>query len=515
MNPLLALRVSVAMRMMPFKKSVIASLLAAVSLGTQGAGLGDIKIKSSLGEPLNAEVDLFAVTKDDVSSLEAKLAAAETYSKRELHFDPALRGSRIAVLQRADGGYYLRITSDRPINEPFIDLLIEMSWGGGQLLRAYSSFIDPPGYLPGVQVAAARNNPPVIAEPPTVVSPPSVPPISSAQPSEQGANASIVAEAASSPSEIQQTAPEPAAAIQPVQEEKQAAAVADPAAAPSPLASIANESEEARQARLAELTNEAASEAANSAVSAEVSPEAGQADAGVPDGTGSTVAARPAQPPRLSQAPRSTPAAQAKQGKRPASATSAAPQAPKPRSDVLQVAATGVRKDPAWAAEEKAMADLIRSLEAKVRAKQIELSDIDLTIAALKAGNPAAGAPPIEEQNIAKKGPLKDIDQNSSEMVPAAAKAQATEGNSMVAAGANGEALSKARPSNTMERTTVAVASTPTVRVAPPKGASVPAPEPEEESFLEDPLVLGGGALALALVGGLGTWRYRRRRAAS
>ncbi len=504
MNPLLALRVSVAMCMMPFKKSVIASLLAAVSLGTQGAGLGEIKIKSSLGEPLNAEIDLFAVTKDDVSSLEAKLAAAEAYSKRELHFDPALRGSRIAVMQRADGSYYLRITSDRPINEPFIDLLIEMSWGGGQLLRAYSSFIDPPGYFPGVQLAPARTEPPVIAETPTVVSPPTVPPVSSAQPSEQGTSTSNVAEASSAPAEIQQATPESAVATPPVPEEKQTAAVAEPAAAPMP-----KESEEARQARLAELTSEAASEATSSTGPAEGSPEAQQADAGVPD---ATVAAPPAPPSRLPQAARKSAGAQANQGKRPAPAAAAASQAPKPRSDVLQIAATEVRKDPAWAAEEKAMAERIRSLEAKVRAKQIELSDIDLTITALKASNLAAGARPIDEQNVAKKGPLKDIDQNSNEMVPAAAKAQATEGTNMVSVGANGEALSKARPTNTIERTTVAVASTPTVRIAPVKGVTSPTPIPEEESFLEDPLVLGGGALALALAGGLGTWRYRRRR---
>ena len=499
------------MRMMLFKKSHIASLLAAASFGAHGAGLGELRIKSALGERLNAEIDLIAVANEELSSLDAKLAAVDAYSQRDLRFDPALLGSRVAVLRRSNGAYYLRITSNRPINEPFIDILIEMSWGGGQLVRAYSSFIDPTGYVAGVQVARAPSPTVIAVAPSASASPTEVRPTPEIR--EPLASVSSVAPSSASNEPIQPAATDQSASNGAPPQTVESI-VADASAVSGAMASMGNESDESRATRLAEIANESAvgtktneeSQASEQAVVAPVSESDTEA------------VAASANPPRLSQAPRNTSATvRTDQAKRVAPIAPAARQTPKPRpKDVLQLAATEVRTDPARAAEEKAIAEQIRSLEERVRAKQIELSETDAKIADIKARNLAAGIRPMDEQNIARKGPLRDADQNAGEMVPTSGKSRLADGNTMTVAGGSSEALTKGSQSGNSERNqTVAVASTPVARVLAPKGATLPTAVAEEESLLDDPLVLGGGALALAVIGGLGTWRLRRRRAAA
>src|SRR6185295_8982036 len=79
-------------------------------------------------------------------------------------------GVRMSIDKRADGRPYIRITSPRPLNEPFIDLVIELSWAQGRLVREYSALIDPPGYgqPPATSVAVA---PPAAPSPQPVTAP--------------------------------------------------------------------------------------------------------------------------------------------------------------------------------------------------------------------------------------------------------------------------------------------------------------------------------------------------------
>ena len=62
---------------------------------------------------------------------------------------------RLTIERRADGQPYIKIISTRPVNEPFIDLLVELSWAHGLLVREYTALIDPPGYTPGAPFAQA------------------------------------------------------------------------------------------------------------------------------------------------------------------------------------------------------------------------------------------------------------------------------------------------------------------------------------------------------------------------
>jgi hypothetical protein len=107
------------------------------------AGLGKLTVLSSLGQPLRAEIELTAVTADEASALVAKLAPAEAFRSANIDFNPALMSLRFEVEPR-NGKQVIKVTSSQPINEPFVDMLLELNWTGGRMVREYTFLLDPP-----------------------------------------------------------------------------------------------------------------------------------------------------------------------------------------------------------------------------------------------------------------------------------------------------------------------------------------------------------------------------------
>src|SRR6185503_13561983 len=58
-----------------------------------------------------------------------------------------------SVDRNASGQEVLRVTSPRPVTEPFVTFLIDANWPRGRLLREYTVLLDPPVYAPGPTVA--------------------------------------------------------------------------------------------------------------------------------------------------------------------------------------------------------------------------------------------------------------------------------------------------------------------------------------------------------------------------
>jgi pilus assembly protein FimV len=130
------------------KSSALKKLSAAVasalvlSSAVHAAGLGKLTVLSALGQPLRAEIELTAVSNDEASGLTAKLASPDAFRTANIEFNPALLSLRFAVEQR-NGRQFIRVTSSQPLNEPFVDMLLELSWNNGRLVREYTFLLDP------------------------------------------------------------------------------------------------------------------------------------------------------------------------------------------------------------------------------------------------------------------------------------------------------------------------------------------------------------------------------------
>jgi pilus assembly protein FimV len=106
--------------------------------------LGRITVQSALGEPLRAEIDIPEIDADEVASLRANIAAPDAFKTAGFDYNPTLTGIRITLEKRADGRYFLRLVSPRPVNDPFVDLILESSWSSGRVVRDYTMLFDPP-----------------------------------------------------------------------------------------------------------------------------------------------------------------------------------------------------------------------------------------------------------------------------------------------------------------------------------------------------------------------------------
>lgn len=121
---------------------VSAAILGSASAGA--AGLGQLTVLSALGQPLQAEIELTSVSKEEAGNVSVRLAPAAAFRQANIEFSPSLANLRFAVEQRGNR-QVVRITSSQPMNEPFVDVLLEVSSNGTRLLREYVVLLDPVG----------------------------------------------------------------------------------------------------------------------------------------------------------------------------------------------------------------------------------------------------------------------------------------------------------------------------------------------------------------------------------
>ena len=145
-----------------------ALVLLLLPLTASAAGLGKVTVQSALGQPLRAEVEVSSVQPGEVDSLVARMAPAQAYRDAGIEVNAALISIKFATERRPDGRHVVVLTSSAPINEPFLDILIELSSSNGRLIREYTFLLDPPEY-----------------KVPQVAAPPVAPPAARIQPVEQ------------------------------------------------------------------------------------------------------------------------------------------------------------------------------------------------------------------------------------------------------------------------------------------------------------------------------------------
>lgn len=123
-----------------------AAMMAIIGTMTPASALslGRLSVQSALGETLKADIDVTSLTPDEAANLRVKVAPPDAYRIAGVDYNPVLPSTSVTLQRRADGTPFLRITSDRPVQEPFVDVILELSWSSGRLLREYTLLFDPP-----------------------------------------------------------------------------------------------------------------------------------------------------------------------------------------------------------------------------------------------------------------------------------------------------------------------------------------------------------------------------------
>ncbi|MCO1334020.1 hypothetical protein MO867_06660 [Microbulbifer sp. OS29] len=128
------------------------------ALGSNAAlalGLGEIKLNSTLNQPLDAEIGLLQTRGLDGAEIKVRLAGPQEFDRAgversyllaSLSFDVDYSGSNPVI----------RISSREPIREPFLNFLVETRWPSGRLLREYTLLMDLPAFSPNVAQQPVR-----------------------------------------------------------------------------------------------------------------------------------------------------------------------------------------------------------------------------------------------------------------------------------------------------------------------------------------------------------------------
>ena len=107
-------------------------------------GLGRLNVQSVLGETLRAEIDVTSITPEEAASIRLRVAPPDAYRTAGIEYNAVLPSASVVLDRRADGRAFLRISSDRAVLEPFVDVIVEATWSSGRLVREYTMLFDPP-----------------------------------------------------------------------------------------------------------------------------------------------------------------------------------------------------------------------------------------------------------------------------------------------------------------------------------------------------------------------------------
>jgi pilus assembly protein FimV len=150
---------------------VAVAALCLLSPVASALGLGRLSVQSSLGEAMQAEIEVTSMSAEEQANLRIRVAPPEAYRAANVDYNPILPGTRVTLQKRADGRLFIRLVSDRGVQEPFVDVILEISWATGRLVREYTLLFDPPAAVR----AAAPTQPPATTSSPVISAAPAAP----------------------------------------------------------------------------------------------------------------------------------------------------------------------------------------------------------------------------------------------------------------------------------------------------------------------------------------------------
>ena len=134
------------------------AVLLSLPVHSLALALGDVVVRSALGQVLDADIDMVVLSAQEAESLSVKLAPAEMFAEAGLDYGVIARSVRLSIEKKA-GRTHVHLSSDKVITEPFLMLLIEVSAGGNRSVRQYALLLDPP---------STQDNAPVVTAPPVL-----------------------------------------------------------------------------------------------------------------------------------------------------------------------------------------------------------------------------------------------------------------------------------------------------------------------------------------------------------
>lgn len=143
-------------------RNLVLAIAAATALTSEMAyalGLGEVRLTSALNQPLVAEIELLDAKNLAPGEVIPALASPADFNRAGVDRQYFLTDLTFTPVVRPDGKSVIRISSSKPVREPYLNFLVEVLWPNGRLLREYTLLLDPPLYSPEIAAAVAPQLP--------------------------------------------------------------------------------------------------------------------------------------------------------------------------------------------------------------------------------------------------------------------------------------------------------------------------------------------------------------------
>ncbi len=131
-------------------------LLAPTANVAYAAELGDVSVRSFIGQPLAADIELVALAPDEVNALQVRLAQPDVFRGANITMNPALSSVRMSVVKR-DQKQFLHVTTTRAVDADYVHMYLELSAAGRHDVRLATVWLqaDPNPAPPPAPAAPA------------------------------------------------------------------------------------------------------------------------------------------------------------------------------------------------------------------------------------------------------------------------------------------------------------------------------------------------------------------------
>ena len=94
------------------------AVLLSLPVHALALALGDVVVRSTLGQVLDADIDMVVLSAQEAESLSVRLAPAEMFAEAGLDYGLIARSVRFSIEKKA-GRTQVHLSSDKAITEPF------------------------------------------------------------------------------------------------------------------------------------------------------------------------------------------------------------------------------------------------------------------------------------------------------------------------------------------------------------------------------------------------------------
>jgi len=129
-------------------RTFLSLILSVFPLLAAAFGLGVITVDSPLNAPLKAQIHLISIDPSEVTDIRVRLAPADVFAKAGIARPFYLSKVRFKAAVGADGAPVIQVSSRQNMREPYLNFLLEVDLRGQSMVREYTILLDPPIYTP-------------------------------------------------------------------------------------------------------------------------------------------------------------------------------------------------------------------------------------------------------------------------------------------------------------------------------------------------------------------------------